>query len=222
MKNPLKAILFDFDHTLADPSQGTEDCINFALDRLGLPPAPAEAIQRTVGLTLKEGFGHLAAPEHGEHCEAFIRLFVQRADETMIGLTALFDTVPAVVKQLKAQGLALGIVSLKYREHLLPVLERGKVTEAFEIIIGGREVSKPKPDPEGVHLAMTRLGSSPANTLYVGDSLTDAETAKRAGLPFVAVLSGTTSREAFEAYEVYHVLEHLAQLPKRLLENDER
>jgi phosphoglycolate phosphatase len=217
MKNPLKAILFDFDYTLADPSQGSEDCINFALNRLGLPPAPAEAIHRTVGLTLREGFGHLAGPEHGDHCEAFIRLFLQRADETMIGLTALFETVPAVVKQLKAQGLALGIVSLKYREHLLPVLERGEVTEAFEIIIGGREVSRPKPDPEGVHLAMARLGSSPANTLYVGDSLTDAETAKRAGLPFVAVLSGTTRREAFEGYEVYHILEQLTELPEKLV-----
>ena len=76
MKNSLKAILFDFDYTLADPSQGTEDSINFALNSLGLPLAPAEAIHRTTGLTLREGFGHLAGPEHGEHCEAFIRLFL--------------------------------------------------------------------------------------------------------------------------------------------------
>jgi phosphoglycolate phosphatase len=135
----------------------------------------------------------------------------------MNDLTALFETVPLMVKQLKAQGIALGIVSMKYREHILPVLQREKLLVAFDVIIGGREVSQPKPDPEGVYLAMARLGSSPANTVYVGDSLTDAETAKRAGLPFVAVLSGMTGREAFKGYELYQMVEHLAELPERLL-----
>jgi phosphoglycolate phosphatase-like HAD superfamily hydrolase len=53
--------------------------------------------------------------------------------------------------------------------------------------------------------------------LYVGDSVVDAELAKRAGVPVVVVLSGVTPKEDFETYEPIAVLEHVSELPKFLL-----
>ena len=47
---PARAVLFDFDFTLADSAEGIVACMNHALGRLGLPPAPADAIRRTIGL----------------------------------------------------------------------------------------------------------------------------------------------------------------------------
>src|SRR5262245_1503862 len=131
MREPLKAIIFDFDYTLADPTRGMDDCLDFAIDHLGLPRPPAEIIAQTVGLSLRASFGHLAGPDHSGRCEEFIQLVVQRADETMNNLTVLFETVRPTVKQLKAQGIVLGIVSMKYREHFLPVLQEEKLSEAF-------------------------------------------------------------------------------------------
>ena len=60
--------------------------------------------------------------------------------------------------------------------------------------------------------AIERLGGSPSGSLYVGDSVTDAETARRAGVPFAAVLNGVTPREAFKDYPVHMILDNLGEL----------
>ena len=83
----------------------------------------------------------------------------------------------------------------------------------FDVVVGGEDVAMHKPDPSGLLAAVECLGSAPTSALYVGDSVTDAETAKRAGVPFVAVLSGVTPREVFEDYSMYRVLESLSELP---------
>ena len=62
------------------------------------------------------------------------------------------------------------------------------------VIIDGDDIQQFKPDPHGLLLAIEQVRSQPGRTLYVGDNATDTETAHRAGVPFVAVLSGVTSR----------------------------
>ena len=88
---------------------------------------------------------------------------------------------------------------------------RAGLLEPFGVIVGGEDVSRHKPDPEGLMMATEMLGSL-GSTLYVGDSLSDAEAAKRAGLPFVAVLSGVTPREASEGYPIHRILNKLSEL----------
>ena len=51
-----RAIIFDFDLTLADPTKGTIECVNFALEKLNLPPADDERIKRTIGMSLEDTF----------------------------------------------------------------------------------------------------------------------------------------------------------------------
>jgi phosphoglycolate phosphatase-like HAD superfamily hydrolase len=63
---------------------------------------------------------------------------------------------------------------------------------------------------------MNRLECSPASVLYVGDSVVDAELAKRAGVPLVVVLSGTTLKEHFDGYAPLAMLEDISQLPEFL------
>ena len=58
--------------------------------------------------------------------------------------------------------------------------------------MGGEDVKAPKPSPEGVLFALEHLGSTPEETLYIGDSTVDAETARNAGVDFAGVLNGMT------------------------------
>ncbi len=58
-----RAVFFDFDFTLADSSEGIVVCMNHALARLGLPPASADAIRRTIGLDLHTALANLAGEE---------------------------------------------------------------------------------------------------------------------------------------------------------------
>lgn len=211
-----RAILFDFDYTLADSSRGVVDCIEFALRELGLPPVSESDACRTIGLSLPDTLAALAGPQPAAVGAAFARLFVEQADRVMAGKTVLLSGVRETVARLRDFGLALGIVSTKYRRRIEAILRREGLLDAFATIVGGEDVSRHKPDPESLRLAMARLNVGPEETLYVGDSVTDAKAAQRAGVPFVAVLSGTTPREAFGGYDVCAVIEHFEDLTEDL------
>ena len=213
MKNYPQTIIFDFDYTLADSSNGVIDCVNFALAKLGLPIAPEDAIRRGIGLSLEETLVMLAGERNRGSYEEFLRLFVERADEVMVDATILFESVPGVIQSLKAQGIGLGIVSQKYRSRIETILERESLLDCFDVIVGGEDMAAFKPDPSGLLTALGRLDSLPANSLYVGDSVTDAETAKRADVPFTAVLSGVTPKESFNSYPTFSIIESISELP---------
>lgn len=212
MKPTVQTIIFDFDYTLADSSGGVIECINFALDRLGLPLAADTEIRQTIGLPLPDTLAMLVGKGYARHTEAFTRLFVERADEVMTDMTELFDIVPETVAALRNLGIQLGIVTLKYRYRIESVLKRDHLSDAFEVIIGFEDVSDQKPNPSGLLTAVEKLNCVRQNCLYVGDSVTDAKTAQRADIDFVPVLSGVTPRAAFEDYDVYAVLKDVSGL----------
>ena len=213
MEPTIRAVIFDFDYTLADSSRGVVACINAALAELGLPTVSPEVACRTIGLSLAGTFTHLTGNPSGPLNEAFVRLFIQRADQIMADATVLYPAVPDTVRALRARGLALGIVSTKFSYRITSVLSREGLLDPFSVIVGGKDVANHKPDPEGLRLALERLGCAPDEVLYLGDSLVDAETAQRAGAPFVAVLSGVTPREAFVGYPVRAFLAGVGELP---------
>ena len=216
MSGSVRAIVFDFDYTLVDSSRGVVRCIDHALRELDLPSVSPESARRTIGLSLPDTLVELAGPEQAEKAQEFVRLFVACSDEIMTGLTVLLGPSRSAILRLSEQGLSLGIVSTKYRYRIEAVLRREALLEQFAVIVGGEDVSAHKPDPEGLLMAMAALGSSPEGTLYVGDSVTDAEAARRAKVPFVAVLSGVTPREALDAYAPYATLDSVAGLPDLL------
>jgi phosphoglycolate phosphatase len=211
-----QAILFDFDYTLADSSRGVVRCVNDALRDLGLPPALPDAIYPTIGMSLTDTFVRLVGPARAGQGPEFARRFKHHADQAMADLTVLYPMVDPVVRLLRRQGKKLGIVSTKFRYRIEGLLQRDNLRDLFDVIVGGEDVAGHKPDPEGLRRAMAELHCSPPQVLYVGDSVIDAETARRAGVSFVAVLSGVTGRGEFSGYPDIKIIESLAQLPQRL------
>ena len=209
----LQAVIFDFDYTLADSSEGAVECISFALREMGLDQVPAEAACRTIGLSLSETFLALGEHHAPQRCDEFHRLFVQRAEQVMAKLTVLYDSVPATIESLLERDLRLGIVSTKYRRRINEVLEREALLHGFHVVIGGEDVEHHKPHPQGLFEAIEKLECSPESVVYVGDSIVDAELAKRAGVPLIVVLSGTTAREHFDSYAPLAVLDDISRLP---------
>jgi phosphoglycolate phosphatase len=208
-----RAVIFDFDYTLADSTPGIVDCVNHAFQVLGLPPASAEAIRETVGLSIPATYERLTGEREGRRSREFRRLFVERADEVMLAGIKVFGSVKPVTEALLRDGMSLGIVSTKFRYRIEQALSRDGLEGIFAVIVGGEDVVVHKPDPTALNWAISRLGMVPADVLYVGDSTIDAETAFGAGTAFVAVLTGTTPREAFASYRVHAVIEDLAELP---------
>lgn len=211
-----RAIIFDFDLTLADPTKGTIECVNFALERLGLPQADDEQIKRTIGLSLEDTFLRLTKQTKSRDVSLFISSFVERADQVMAELTLVFDSVPATTRRLIEMGFELGIVSTKFRYRIEEILAREGLSDRFRVIIGGEDVNEHKPHPSGLTAAICRMQMDTDDVLYVGDSTVDALTAERAKVPFIAVLSGTTSKTEFNEVAKIAVIDDISTLPQLL------
>ena len=82
----------------------------------------------------------------------------------------------------------------------------------FDIIIGMEDVSRAKPDPEGLLLAIEKLKVSPEETLYIGDSTVDAQTAVSAGVCFAGITSGMTKFGELAQYPHVSIISNLKEL----------
>lgn len=209
----MRAIVFDFDYTLADSAEGCIDCVGYAQERMGLPASGDEAIRRTIGLSIPDTLARLNGEQERHRAEEFGRLFLERADQVMADRTVVYEAVPEMLAALAERGLKCAIASTKYRYRIEAILEREGLSELVAVVIGAEDVPEHKPDPACLHAAVGRLGVGTEDALYVGDSLPDAEAAQRGGLAFVAVLTGTTPRQALEAHGPRAVLDSVAQLP---------
>ena len=209
-----RAIVFDFDLTLADSTKGVIECVNFALDEMGLPRADDDRIRRTIGLSLKATFQNLTGLRRSEDVDAFVSRYVERADQVMADMTAVYDSVPDTTSRLIETGFELGIVSTKFRYRIEGILEREGLSDRFSVIVGGEDVTEHKPHPEGLLTAVSSLRMKIGNVYYVGDSIVDALTAERAGVPFIAVLTGTTGESEFNELPSIAVIDDVSTLPR--------
>jgi len=211
--HPIRAAIFDFDFTLADSSNGIFDCANTALAAMSIAPANREAINATIGLSLRESFTRLTGDTTPERSEDFVRHFHSRADKVMVSSAAIYDFVPEALRELRARGITLAVASTKRRIHIESILEREKIADVFAAIIGGSDVQNQKPHPESLLAAMSQLRVLAEECVYIGDSVVDAEAAQRAGINFIAVLTGVTARAEFNSFPLLATLNHAGELP---------
>ncbi len=209
---PAGAVLFDFDYTLADSSEGIVVCMNHALGRLGLARAPEDAIRRTIGLDPREALGILAGEEWRPREDEFLEHFVRKADEVMVASTTFLPGAARVLRTLRNDGYKVGIVTTKYRRRVVDALQRDGLHALVDVVVGADDVPRPKPAPDGLMRAADLLGIPISNCIYVGDSAVDAMAAQALGVAFVAVLSGTTEEEVFTRYPVRAVLGGVGEL----------
>ena len=191
--------LFDFDYTLADSSRGIVTCFRNVLNRHGFSHVTDYNIKRTIGKTLEDSFSILTGEKDLNICLSYKAEYCKEADIYMTANTFLFPETIEVLTKLKQQGAKIGIISTKYRFRIKDLLDK-HIPDTLDIIIGGEDVTEPKPSPQGLLLAIQRLGVNKESVLYIGDSLVDAETATKAGVDFAAVLHGMTTRDEFIPY----------------------
>ncbi len=199
-----KGLVFDFDYTLGDSTNGIVLCVNYALNKLGYAAAGREEICRTIGLHLEEIYSILVRQQGkvempGEEKE-FSRLFIEKADQVMTENTSFYPGALELLKEWKGQGYKLGIVTTKYRYRIEEILQKYQSSSLMDTIIGADNVTHPKPDPQGL-LRISELWKLPQEQLlYIGDSLVDAKTAQAAGVDFAGVSTGTTTKEELREY----------------------
>lgn len=211
-----KALLFDFDYTLADATAGIVASFQYGFEQMGMQHHLVEEIRKTVGMAITDAYVQLTGDHDREHALEFDKLFRIKAGQVMVQNTVLFPDTLNVLRGLRSAGIKTGIVTTKFRIRIDGVFVRFGMPDPVDIIIGGEEVKELKPSPEGIFLAMKRLGVRKEDTLYVGDNSIDADAAARAQVDFAAVLTGTTPKQAFEKYPHCFVEQNIGELMKRL------
>jgi phosphoglycolate phosphatase len=211
-----RAVIFDFDLTLADSSAGFEASHHYAADLLHLPPPPLEAVRRSIGTPLPGAVPTLYGPAVDGKVDAYIEAYQAHADEVMGGLTVMVPGAPETLHRLKAASLPLAIVSQKLRYRVEEVLTREGLLDCFAVVLGGEDVPAFKPNPGGLLLALEHLRLTPGDAIYVGDTTIDAEAAANADLRFVGVLTGPTSATDFAAHPSVAILDSVVDLPELL------
>lgn len=213
----LKAIIFDFDYTLGDSTNGIAMSINYALEQLGYDTQNIVDIKRTIGLSLKETYSELTSNYNLDEAEQFAKLFKKKADNIMVDNTELYTGVKDVLQRLKAKGYKIAIVTTKFHYRIDQILSKFDANELIDIIVGAEDVKVEKPNPEGLLWTIAHLEMMNEDVLYVGDSVVDAKTAENAKVDFAAVLTGITTKEDFKRYNRVYIGENIYDIYNYIL-----
>ena len=196
-----KAVIFDFDYTLGDSTGGIVKSAMYALEKLGKKKKSEEEIIKTIGLSLEETYKVLSGKDDTEKQMLFRKYFIEKADEVMVASTTLYKDTLSVLKSLKEKGFKTAIVTTKLNSRIRSILKKFEALELIDVIVGVENVEKTKPHPEGLFLALEKLGLEKEEAFYVGDSHVDAKASENAEIDFMGVLTGTTTKETFENYK---------------------
>lgn len=192
---PFDTIVFDLDGTLADTAPDLAAALNHTLQALGRAAINPEAVRQLIGqgarVLLRRG---LAAT--GDAPEALVDrgfpIFIERYSKNICTATAAYPGLETALEALCMQGLALAICTNKPERLTHQLISALGWQRRFNSIVGGDTLLVRKPDPAPLLEAIARTGGRRA--VFVGDSITDADTAKAAGIPFVAVSFGYSDR----------------------------
>lgn len=188
-----RAVLFDLDGTLVDTALDLAAAANRMLAELGRPPLGEEGIRDYIGKGVVnlvhrciEATGGGTEEDRRHALEVFERHYIA-------GIADRSRPYPGVIEGLEAlerAGIAMGCVTNKAGRFTEPLLERTGLRRFFGVVVSGDTVERKKPHAEPVLYAAGKLGAAPGETLVVGDSLNDVQSARAAGCAIVVVPYG--------------------------------
>ena len=206
-------IIFDLDGTLINTIDDLGQACNHALSACGYPTHKIEDYPRLVGNGINKLIER-ALPEEYRNEATVLRLreyFVPYYDAHNCDLTRPYDGIPELLKALKAAGHTLAVASNKYQAATEKIVAQ-LFPDTFDVVLGERDGVARKPHPQIVYdILLDR--SDKSETLYIGDSLVDAETAQAAGVKLVLCTWGFCTEEQLATanpdYRVHHPAEIL-------------
>jgi pyrophosphatase PpaX len=179
---PYSYFLFDADGTLIDTVDLIVKCFEHSCSRFGGLIVPAREIRQNIGLTLRNQmelyFGKLTDERfeiiRKEHMDFQLRHYA--------GYLRAFPGVVECLAALKSGGKRLAVVTSRRRLSLDLYFKETKLFGYFDAFVTADDTLRHKPDPEPALVALSLLGGSKDEALFIGDSRFDIECATNAGI----------------------------------------
>ena len=190
-------VVFDLDGTLADTAHDLVATLNVLMTREGLPPVPLSRARDLIGAgarpLIERGFSEAHAPLTATRLEALYVEFLDYYHHHIADHSLLFPDAVAVLDKLQEQGFVLAVCTNKLMLHARELLRVLGVIDRFAFVSAKDTFAFYKPDPRHLMETIAGAGGDPTRAVMVGDSKTDIDTAKAAGVPVVGVSFGYTA-----------------------------
>ena len=217
-KIKVAAVIFDLDGTLIDSIDIYFRIVENALERLGLPPVPRSKI---LAAAESEDFKwELVLPQDildrreniiDEAWTVINEIAPQMFAEDLDIIAGADD----IVKKIAAKGLKIGLVTSTQKHYLetkmVPLKNTG-ADKLIEIAITSDDVINRKPAPDPLLVCARQLELRPASCVYIGDTTTDMQSGKAAGMKTVGVLTGFDDYDALKKEEPDAIIDSVADL----------
>lgn len=213
----MRTVIFDLDGTLADTSRDLIASANHCFRDLGYgdvldPFADAATAFRGGRAMLRLGFGRVRPEFTDAEVDAQFPLLLRAYEADIDRHTRLYPGVDETLASLRTAGYRIGICTNKPERLAELLITRLGVREAFSSLVGADTLPFRKPDPAPYRAAVERAGGQLDRSLLVGDSATDRDTARAAGVPSVLVTFGPEG-DAMAALAPEATIGHFAELP---------
>ncbi|MGN1399706.1 MAG: HAD family hydrolase [Erysipelotrichaceae bacterium] len=212
-----KLVIFDLDGTILDTLDDLADSTNHILALNNYPTHSKEAIRSFVGngiyMLIKR-----ALPEDtpGQQIEEIQQQFSQYYKQHCCDKTKPYDGIIDLLHKLKEQSIKLAVVSNK-GDFAVKILMEDYFPDLFDYSIGEKENVRKKPAPDSVNEVLKVLAVSKADSVYVGDSEVDIQTAKNAEMACISVSYGFREKQYLIDNGAETICESIAQLSELLL-----
>jgi HAD superfamily hydrolase (TIGR01509 family) len=212
-----KAVIFDWDGTLADTQKAVVQSFQRVLGEAGCRVSD-EFIERLIGIgtkkTIIEAFREchrrLDVSTLEKLAEEKINIQAELAD-----LVNLFDGATDILEKLQGKT-KIALATMSGRKVIDKLLSEKRLREYFDVVVTADDITKPKPDPEVFLVSAAKLGVKPEDCVVVEDSVFGVKAAKTAEMWCIAVPSGFYSREELQEENPDVMIESLAEKEKIL------
>ena len=208
-------LVFDLDGTLVDTAPDLVRALNVIAVAEGLTPVPLEAALTMVGrgarVLIKSAFAAEGRTVEGDELERLFAAFVAEYEAHVAEESRPYPGVEAALERFAAAGWLMTVCTNKPDPLVRPIMDALGLTRHFRAMIGQGALPWQKPDRRVFDETVRRGGGTPEHAVMVGDSQTDIETARAAGVPVVAVTFGYTPVPVAE-FGPDRLIDHFDQL----------
>ena len=209
----VNGVIFDLDGTLIEAYEAIHIGLNEALQVSGKEVIPFSDLKRYLKADLEATLAVFFSPEEVPKAIPIIR---KKYEEVYLDKTHFLDGAGEILEALHSIGVLLGVASNKFGRFSRGALNHLGVAHLFRAVIGAGDVPRNKPFPDMLHAVLNAMDLPPENVVYVGDTLTDIETGKQAGVDVYALPTGYDSKKELARGRPKRILRNLKEIVHRV------